>query len=509
MIDLKKINNVRQQCFDNAASFIKIAKCASDGGEHHVAYHLAALAIEEIGKTEIIGICKTAEGRGEELEKFKKWMGDHEKKLFWAFFGHGFQKGTVTHQSKIEEYQRLAKDIHTNRLETLYVDPFVEKPKKISNKESRLLLNLAESRLEMEKGSKVTKLSKTEEDLRMWFMNASDDTYKRPLIFGVKSMKKLSELKDAIKWIEWMKTQFDENEKADRELLEKELKRVQPDQAEAHSPKWKVRIKIISSSHTIRPKILTDFSKRIDAFKLMSGQKKNELYADLYFPKIVPLLALWDRGYLGARWLLQALNIGTRGFFWYYIPVQTARYYEKIVDLEDKTETEVVIERSPILQIKWSEFGPLMLDEIALKNVLIVYGHIIRCWKKDELTPYDAYSTGLTLLSKLDMHFEVQSSAFKEFSSALKEAFKSYGDWDGKEPAKEIIIKYISAIREKHDVELEKLLDLDSQFQKGEHPPRVITLSDVYAMKIYCDIYFMRKAIEDIERQHAISSLSN
>ena len=38
---------------------------------------------------------------------------------------------------------------------------------------------------------------------------------------------------------------------------------------------------------------------------------------------------------------------------------------------------------------------------------------------------------GLTLLSRNDIHLQVENNAFDAFYASLKEALRSFGDWDG------------------------------------------------------------------------------
>lgn len=54
MTDIEAIIPLVQACISNAESLLNSAKEISKPGRNHIAYHLAALALEEIGKASIL-----------------------------------------------------------------------------------------------------------------------------------------------------------------------------------------------------------------------------------------------------------------------------------------------------------------------------------------------------------------------------------------------------------------------------------------------------------------------
>ena len=122
---------VRQACLLNASRLLNAARKICDPESRHVSYHLAALALEEIGKASMVvvsslSVPQAVDGQGEdELEKSPSgWVEDHERKLFWALFLPSFRP-TLT-ASDFRKHQELARNIHETRLSTLYVDPNAE-----------------------------------------------------------------------------------------------------------------------------------------------------------------------------------------------------------------------------------------------------------------------------------------------------------------------------------------------------------------------------------------------
>ena len=54
MAEIDKINPVIQACLSNAEHLLNAAKDVRKPGQNHIGYHLAALALEEIGKITMI-----------------------------------------------------------------------------------------------------------------------------------------------------------------------------------------------------------------------------------------------------------------------------------------------------------------------------------------------------------------------------------------------------------------------------------------------------------------------
>jgi AbiV family abortive infection protein len=122
MASIEEIEPILTACLLNAERLLNSAKAVTAPGQYHVAYHLAALAMEEIGKAGLIFTEAVAPEASEDRESLRsRWMEDHERKLFWALWLPSF--GEDTDWRKIPVYMEFAKEIHERRKRTLYFDP--------------------------------------------------------------------------------------------------------------------------------------------------------------------------------------------------------------------------------------------------------------------------------------------------------------------------------------------------------------------------------------------------
>src|SRR6266849_836542 len=147
-----EIERITVACLQNAEELLNAAKAVEKQGSIHIAYHLAALALEEIGKSSMIFMSSLRSPRDEEEERKRPvdWIDDHERKLFWAIWSPGCDK-EVPWQG-IQQAMDVAKFIHETRLETLYVAPADPGARtRISEEQLQNLLRLTEAHLGMEK----------------------------------------------------------------------------------------------------------------------------------------------------------------------------------------------------------------------------------------------------------------------------------------------------------------------------------------------------------------------
>lgn len=303
--------------------------------------------------------------------------------------------------------------IHETRIRGLYVSvdraEFCIPKEAISKEQAENLISIARARLEIEKIKKFTKFPQEKWENILWFLNSCDDPLRRPLIFGRKSLEKLAEFGNVADWVEWLKEQFDQAEMEGKALAEQELKRPAPSGAEADKLKWEMTLRLYSNSHTIKQKPLNWWNGVSDLIKLFAvDKKKNELLMKITLLKSVHVKNLWWLAWGISRRFVVALNIGSLGFFWWYVPHQISRYYEKIIDLE--TNTEIGLERSPILKLDWQRHA---LSDQDLKNTGLCFSMLPgpKDRQKDKL--FDNYITGLGFLSKNDIHLQFEANAFE------------------------------------------------------------------------------------------------
>lgn len=122
--DLEKVKLLFQKCLDNADSLLDASKDSRAKGRNHIAFHLAVLALEEVGKASMV-LVRTllpqvdSEDLGE--PPLSDDLADHKKKLFWAMMIPGTWKEIISPQDFIG-LKEIANDIHVRRLTSLYTN---------------------------------------------------------------------------------------------------------------------------------------------------------------------------------------------------------------------------------------------------------------------------------------------------------------------------------------------------------------------------------------------------
>lgn len=500
----EEIKRIREACLSHAEELQAAAKQVVEGSPH-VGYHLAALALEEIGKGQILLIEVTPGHPEEAARSFEKMREDHVKKLFWALWGPTFTREHVSPE-QIRDLQGLANTIHEKRLAGLYVDwragDLMIPKKAVSPERARNLIGLVAACLGLERAGELKEPSTEERELAAWFVKASRHDEHAQLVFGRKSIEKLNELGDAQAWIAWLKQEFEESARMSRELLERELARTEPGAAERFEPKWLIRFRLFTPSHSVRQGILARFNAVSQHLKF-HGAKPNELIVDYVLPKGLHVGWLWEAGLSSAEHVLLALNVGSFGFFWWQPSRYTATYFERIEDLEAKNEVRV--ERVPKLKVNW---GRNVLDDGALNRMLLALSCIpLPNGQRAEEDPYRHYLDGLAFLGKTDIHLQLEGNAFESFFKAFKMATKLYGDWDGasdfRVSASAVIDRMAADAQSWREfVEIGMVMTTDGD------PPRAIDLGNAASMKVWCDFYlfkiFQRLAAERRERSREL-----
>jgi hypothetical protein len=189
---------------------------------------------------------------------------------------------------------------------------------------------LAQIRLDMEKSVQPRELDPPQRSLMTWFFRACDDPQMKIIVFSAGSMAKLAEFDgDPGKWMAWLREYFDETNRANQELAERELNRAEPGKDERDKPKWQIKIRLKSSSHSVRPKPLTNWNQHVNWIKLFPTKNKKEFLVQFTLPKRMQVQEVWAGG-LQVSWVfLVAINVGTFGYFWWYLPTFVSRYYEE------------------------------------------------------------------------------------------------------------------------------------------------------------------------------------
>ena len=490
------VMRVFNACIEHAEDLLKSATIVQEEAKlSNIAYHLAALSIEEIGNFDILRTSYLARAEQKPNDWLERQTEDHVSKLFWGLWGPSFGREILARE-QIESYRDLAKNIHDKRIAGLYVnmDKNLNGPlpcELITMKDAENIIGLAHARIEMEKSREyVSDISPDNKKTMRWFLDANKDPEKQKMIFSKKSMEKLAELGEVRKWVEWLEIEFNRAAEESRIQTEKELNRTIPSGDEGKKDKWKIRIRLYSGAHSIRPKALNKLNMHSNWIKLLPVKnKKKEVLLEIILPKMVPVGGLWWAGWGAARRFVVALNIGSLGFFWWYIPEQISKYYEKIEDLELEEKMEIRVERNPILRLDW---GREALSDNDIGNTMMCFAKLPGPDEKEKIMAFNHYITGLAFLSKNDIHIQFEFNAYEQFYKSLKAGMYAYGDLIKNQPIISSIEEYVNS---NFPVlkNVSKYLELGEQFELRDKAPVGITLSEVGAIKILCDAYYLHK----------------
>jgi AbiV family abortive infection protein len=492
----KKTIEAMRACVDHARDLLDVAKSAQDAGKPHIAYHLATLALEELGRRELIAVESISSQRAVPPAWPTKHTQDHVQKLFWAFFGANFLGRQLTKES-LEEMQTLARVIHSKRLAGLYVesgeDGLSIPSAAISALESTGLIQLVGVRLDMAAAQVPrTDIPDDERETQKWFLDAAEDPERRRYLFSGPSMAKLAELKDARAWVQWLKDQFTDAETRAHAAIQQEFQRSRNLPSRKTRDKWRMRVRILSDSHSIRPKTLTLWNEKSDWIKLtaVSG-KKNQLIVELVLGDNVPAEALWFFGWGVARLFVTALNIGTMGFWWWRMPEQISRYYESLEDLD--SQIQVVVERKPSLKIDWD--ANRVLSEEDLGRIAMCLAALPGPGEREKHTAYNFYIGGITFLSLNDVYWQCELQAYGNFHESLKAMMKDAAEWDANTPFEPAFARFLGELfPAMPQDERDGFTAIARAFESKNFQGVVITLKEVSFIKLFCDAYFLRTA---------------
>jgi AbiV family abortive infection protein len=113
---------LRELCLAHAADLVSSAERVLDNnGFSNIAYHLAILALEEIGKAAMIA-SRAVVGTARDSDWMEKRFDDHVWKIQWAVWTPTLASGRIDPKD-FEEARHFAQSMHARRLRGLYVDP--------------------------------------------------------------------------------------------------------------------------------------------------------------------------------------------------------------------------------------------------------------------------------------------------------------------------------------------------------------------------------------------------
>jgi AbiV family abortive infection protein len=489
---------------EHTADVLKGARALFDAGLQHLAYHLGLLALEEIGKLEVVLMGRV--GTEEEAAAYwKKFHDDHVGKIFWAFWGPTFTKEMLDPR-QIQWHQDLAKRLHEKRLLAIYTEPgngtFIAPADHISPDEAKRLIELAEARLELQKGHKHGTLTEEEKADLVWFRAARYDQQKKTFILGPASMQRLTELGNTRDWMTWLRATVETQEAELLALAQAEMKR-DVKEGDIDLPKWKIRIRIKTNSHIIKANTAKRWNEQGTPFEWKFIQKPDEFFVEFTLPKSIKAEALYEAGLGFCYRFITAVNIGTQGFFWFDLPLQTVRFHEQIIDLESNKLIDVG--RFAPKRVNRT-VGPITDNQIHW--IMIAFGLLPH--EPQKLFPFEKYAQGLMFWAKTDIHSGFEVEAFRLFFDCFTSAMHMYGDWDGKASTiRAAATKALApSITSNIDDTVEEIFKLADAYMPGQPPPEV-TIEQTGIMKLLADVYLLGALDrEGMRRVHAEKAIA-
>jgi AbiV family abortive infection protein len=476
---------LRQHCLDHARDLIAAAERVFANDEYaNIAYHLAILALEEIGKAGMIG-ARAVIGARRDSGWMEKRFDDHVWKLMWAVWSAGLSSDRIDPKD-FEDARRFAASTHRRRLAGLYVDVSGSEegglvPRAVVKpRHAKSVVNLARTRLELEVARGTPIIADPNENVA-WFLDTMSDKAGARRMLSKPFTDMHEQLKgDTRAWVAWCREEFAKIAAIEDAKLKEELARA-ASPPETSKPKWEVRVRLVTLTHSIRPKALTYWNTRLNWMRLSAGGKKDELLLDLTLHDSITVANLFDAGLSFSKLCIAALNIGSLGLFWYDWPRQPSRYYESIRDID-----------SPDLTVDTHKGRRDVERRVALGEKHL--HHAMQCIAAYGSMPdpqaepiFGPYLHGLVLLSKCDVHLSCEDQAFDAFVRTLRHACKHFGDWDGQEGS------FVSSLHEAFQRIVPDEADRNTLFddlRRKKERPRV-GFGDAVAAKRIADLYLV------------------
>lgn len=479
-------------CVEHARDLIESARLVQQAGRPNIAFHLAVLALEELGRRELLGI----KAIGQPDSWADKFLQDHIQKLFWCFFGTQFAGARITADS-LERLKGLASRIHGQRLAGLYVDVDANgisiPADRIPADEAERLLAAAESRLKASEADQLKKGRTREEiEFQSWFVKTAQHAEHRKFVFSGTSLDKLAELASAKGWMLWLKQEIEKSEAEAKALAQMEIDRgrqIIDGDAGVSVTKWKIRIRLYTNSHSIRQKSLNHWNDKSPWIKLIWIDKKDQLILELQLGDDVPIQGLWYIAWGIARSFVTALNIATMGFWFWRIPTQVDKYYESIEDVIGNAK--LVLERKPSLKVDWGENRAL--TAVELDHLATVFSCMPRPGEKEKHEPYNFYIGGLVFLSLNDVHWQCESTILGNFLSSTRAMMRYLKALPEGMLFSDALDAFLTEQFPEIDDDKLRVLTLCRAFEQDRLSQETVNLKDATFGKLFCDAYFLNR----------------
>jgi hypothetical protein len=363
----------------------------------------------------------------------------------------------------------------------------------VSLEEAQSAFELALSRLNAEQNRPgEVQVDTGSTALLEWFLQTTDDPESRRQLFSPPFLAKYAELDGNVaRWVEWAKGEFERFALEADAAIRRELAR-RPGLKNGARPKWRIRTRVYTASHALRPKVLTYWNDRIDIAKLVSTGKKDEFILDLTLNDAVTLPDLYGRALGFTKMMLAFLSVGSIGYFWFEKPGFTKRVFEEVKDLD---QPNFKLDIGPRLGF-WDTGRAIALTEQHLQHAMECMSTFIPMPERAAEPIFSPYFQGLTLIAKSDVHLSTEPQARGVFLNSLGAALRHFSIWDGATASfRDALDRAFQPIIA--DAEHRAILFAALGSMAGDEP---VTLENVVTAKHLADLFLIRTARERWEQ---------
>jgi AbiV family abortive infection protein len=497
-----------QACVLHARDLVESAKLVQSSGRANISYHLATLALEEMGRRELFQIQAAAATVGEVPPWQTAATQDHEQKLFWCFYGLASVQDIID-QKEFFERREAAVDIHAIRIAGLYVENSEAglniPANAISAKQAESLIALADVLIrEAEKEKPRDVVPQEEIELQAWFLRAFDDPSKRKRIMTKQSFDKLKSLGDIAAWTRQIKNEIEIDDAELMALAEREIKRGAASLGSGEKDRWKVQIKIRTSSNSIRRKPLKKWNEGSAWIKLRPQQgalAKEELFVEITLGDNVHVGSLLPLVSHIAFHFVVAINMATSGFWWWPLAPNRERIYENIQDLENKDRGIELVDPSFNIFEQRRE-----LTDVHMQNLTLCLIALPEPNDQSRIPAYLYYAGGLNFMALNSVLWRCEGQAFGNFLESLRllmvEAkYVVNGESVDVSVGRLLNEKYPDLDPSAHEAFVRLIVDFD---RRTGVP--MIKLPDVYLLKLLCETIFRDAIIPTVVQRKSQSA---
>lgn len=471
-----------EKCLNHAADLLAAAEVTLQIGKANIAFHLALVAVEEIGKARIISLASGRLAREREIDLVRKFASDHVAKIFWAFWSTSF--GTrIVDATVIDEHRNMARTLHASRLAGLYVTPDASDPAPsdaITAERARELIQVAQTRLALEKAWHAAPIvSDDDEDLN-WFLTTASDEQNFHIIFGQTSQAKLVELRDAQAWVRWLRLEFEQAEIEARSALEQERQRALPEVGV--EPKWRMTFTLHTSTHSIRRAALAEWNTWSKLVKLHpSGRRNRALQVEITLFDNVAVDDVMRSMFGLAQRTTLCLNMASVGLFWWYLPEHDHPICDRAVDIASNRPLNIDFYAD--FRVVADDRQRRVFSGPDVTRLALLFGRL----PLRDAAFLDEYWAGVALLGKNDPLLKFNSTCRRHFHRALQLAMEYYGHWrpESQVPFAEAFANWAVSMFGPGD-EVDELVRLEAVAWSEDSGAPVI---DALNMKACCDFF--------------------